>query len=177
MFAHLENACSWLSFASLRLSTQRVFLCQRYNDAMATIRRIPSIEHNFQLVITRVYEDGDQELLEDEEESAFFCCLSISRPSLFHKPTKNAYSSLVRNLSFVQARVMANQPFSGAIFKATLMNSMNLLPPGRTRPQRLSSRHACTAPCMSASISQLRTIYRTKIWPNLYGSAFFPPSI
>jgi len=64
---------------------------------MATIRRIPSIEHNFQLVITRVYEDGDQELLEDEEESAFFCCSSISRPSPFHKPTKNVYSSLVRN--------------------------------------------------------------------------------
>ncbi|KAI0284219.1 VID27 cytoplasmic protein [Russula aff. rugulosa BPL654] len=40
-----------------------------YNDAMATIRRIPSVEHNFQLVITRVYEDGDQELLEDEEET------------------------------------------------------------------------------------------------------------
>jgi hypothetical protein len=36
---------------------------------MATIRRVPSVEHNFQLVITRVYEDGDQELLEDEEES------------------------------------------------------------------------------------------------------------
>jgi VID27 N-terminal region len=36
---------------------------------MATIRRVPSMEHNFQLVITRVYEDGDQELLEDEDES------------------------------------------------------------------------------------------------------------
>ena len=36
---------------------------------MATIRRVPSVEHNFQLVITRVYEDCDQELLEDEEES------------------------------------------------------------------------------------------------------------
>ncbi|KAH9077179.1 VID27 cytoplasmic protein [Lactarius deliciosus] len=40
-----------------------------YNDAMATIRRVPSVEHNFQLVITRVYEEGDQELLEDEEET------------------------------------------------------------------------------------------------------------
>ncbi|KAL6309693.1 VID27 cytoplasmic protein [Sparassis latifolia] len=40
-----------------------------YNDAMATIRRVPSLEHNFQLVITRVFEDGDQELLEDEEET------------------------------------------------------------------------------------------------------------
>ena len=38
---------------------------------MATIRRVPSVEHNFQLVITRVYEEGDQELLEDEEESTF----------------------------------------------------------------------------------------------------------
>ncbi|KAI0699460.1 VID27 cytoplasmic protein [Cytidiella melzeri] len=40
-----------------------------YNDAMATIRRVPSIDHHFQLVITRVYEDGDQELLEDEDET------------------------------------------------------------------------------------------------------------
>jgi hypothetical protein len=36
---------------------------------MATIRRIPSVEHNFQLVITRVYDEGDQDLLEDEEET------------------------------------------------------------------------------------------------------------
>ena len=32
---------------------------------MATIRRIPSVEHNFQLVVTRVYEE--EELLEDED--------------------------------------------------------------------------------------------------------------
>ena len=41
----------------------------RYNDAMATIRRVPHLDHNFQLVVTRVYEEGDQELLEDEDES------------------------------------------------------------------------------------------------------------
>ncbi|KIK94690.1 hypothetical protein PAXRUDRAFT_827728 [Paxillus rubicundulus Ve08.2h10] len=40
-----------------------------FNEAIATIRRVPSHEHNFQLVITRVYEDGDQELLEDEDET------------------------------------------------------------------------------------------------------------
>ncbi|KAF9268033.1 VID27 cytoplasmic protein [Marasmius fiardii PR-910] len=40
-----------------------------YPEAMATVRRVPSVEHNFQLVITRVYEEGDQELLEDEEET------------------------------------------------------------------------------------------------------------
>jgi VID27 N-terminal region len=49
-----------------------IFLSDSFNDAMATIRRVPSVEHNFQLVITRVYEEGDQELLEDEEESASF---------------------------------------------------------------------------------------------------------
>ena len=42
---------------------------QSYPEAMATVRRIPSVEHNFQLVITRVYEEGDQEILEDEDES------------------------------------------------------------------------------------------------------------
>ncbi|KAI0938089.1 hypothetical protein AcV7_003377 [Taiwanofungus camphoratus] len=36
---------------------------------MATIRRVPSLDHNFQLVITRVYAEGEQELLEDEEET------------------------------------------------------------------------------------------------------------
>ncbi|KAF9453087.1 VID27-domain-containing protein [Macrolepiota fuliginosa MF-IS2] len=40
-----------------------------YNEAMVTIRRVPSLEHNFQLVATKVYEEGDQELLEDEEET------------------------------------------------------------------------------------------------------------
>ncbi|KAF8974505.1 VID27 cytoplasmic protein [Flammula alnicola] len=40
-----------------------------YNDCMATIRRLPSVEHNFQLVITKVYEEGDQDLLEDEDET------------------------------------------------------------------------------------------------------------
>jgi hypothetical protein len=36
---------------------------------MITIRRVPSLEHNFQLVVTKVYDEGDQELLEDEDES------------------------------------------------------------------------------------------------------------
>ncbi|KAK7470575.1 Vacuolar import and degradation protein 27 [Stygiomarasmius scandens] len=40
-----------------------------YNEAMATIRRAPAAEHNFELVITRVYEEGDQELLEDDSET------------------------------------------------------------------------------------------------------------
>lgn len=64
-----------------------VLCCDRYNDAMATIRRVPSVEHHFQLVITRVYEEGDEELFEGEEESAFglrsFIC-SFSWTDLDH---------------------------------------------------------------------------------------------
>jgi len=41
----------------------------RYNECMATVRRLPAVEHNFELVITKVLEDGDQDLLGDEDES------------------------------------------------------------------------------------------------------------
>ena len=50
-----------------------------YNDCMATIRRLPSVEHNFQLVITKVYEDGDQDLLQDEDESEHLSANTILR--------------------------------------------------------------------------------------------------
>lgn len=53
----------------------------RYNEAIATIRRVPALDHNFQLVITRVYEDGDQELLEDEDESVFLLVYTMSNAS------------------------------------------------------------------------------------------------
>lgn len=51
--------------ATMSFTAHRTF---RFNEAMATIRRSPA-EHHFHLVITRVFEDGDQELLEDEAES------------------------------------------------------------------------------------------------------------
>ena len=37
-----------------------------YKDASISIRRT-STEHNFQLVVTRVFEEGEQELLEEDE--------------------------------------------------------------------------------------------------------------
>lgn len=52
---------------------------------MATIRRVPSVEHHFQLVITRVLAEGEEELLEDEDES-----MSHSR----------LYRSLIDSVSF-----------------------------------------------------------------------------
>ena len=36
---------------------------------MATVRKAPSVEHNFQLVITRVFEEGEEDILEEEDES------------------------------------------------------------------------------------------------------------
>lgn len=39
---------------------------------MATVRKAPSIEHNFQLVITRVFEEGEEDILEEEDESESF---------------------------------------------------------------------------------------------------------
>jgi VID27 PH-like domain len=98
-------------------------------------------------------------------------------PLTLPKPTKSAYSLSVRNWNSVPARAMASRPFSGAICKAMSTNFMNSLLPERMRPRRLSSRRACTAPCMNASIRQVRTIYEMKIWPNLCGSMFpcLPP--
>lgn len=41
-----------------------------YKDAIATIRRTTT-EHNYQLVITRAYEEGEEQLLEEDEESEY----------------------------------------------------------------------------------------------------------
>ncbi|KAG5220695.1 VID27 cytoplasmic protein [Salix suchowensis] len=64
-----SRECMWL-YTQLPLDRHRSSLC-RFNDAMITIRRVPTVEHNFQLVVTRVYEEGDEDLLEDEDESEF----------------------------------------------------------------------------------------------------------
>ena len=42
-----------------------------YNDAMATVRKASSVDHNFQLVITRVFEEGEEDILEEEDESTY----------------------------------------------------------------------------------------------------------
>lgn len=39
-----------------------------YKDAVATIRRTQT-EHNYQLVVTRAYDEGEQQLLDEDEES------------------------------------------------------------------------------------------------------------
>ncbi|EPQ59431.1 VID27-domain-containing protein [Gloeophyllum trabeum ATCC 11539] len=66
-----------------------------YNDAMATIRRVPSVEHNFQLVITRVYEEGDQELLEDEEETDEERVFLISEELEFHSGERDGEPTFI----------------------------------------------------------------------------------
>ncbi|KAH8830526.1 VID27 cytoplasmic protein-domain-containing protein [Flagelloscypha sp. PMI_526] len=39
-----------------------------FNEAIATIRR-STVEHHFELVVTRVFDSGDQELVEEDEET------------------------------------------------------------------------------------------------------------
>lgn len=89
-----------------------------YNEAIATIRRVPSLEHNFQLVINRVYEEGDQELLGDEDESAT-CYIYILFEYLLTvlQPTKRRSSLSVRSSSFdlVQEKPQKRPPLFGVI--------------------------------------------------------------
>jgi hypothetical protein len=41
-----------------------------FKDAVATIRRT-GVEYQYQLVVTRAYEEGEEQLLDDDAESAF----------------------------------------------------------------------------------------------------------
>lgn len=144
----------------------------RYNDAMATIRRFPSMEHNFQLVITRVYEDGDQEFLEDEEESesnlAYLFILSTYN-SIF-QPMKSESFSFPRNSSFGQARRRVVPLSYGAIYMAASMSSGSMLHLVLTNLRALSLRHACTVPCMSANIRRALIVAKMLIWKSSFGS-------
>lgn len=87
-----------------------------YNEAIATIRRVPSLEHNFQLVINRVYEEGDQELLGDEDESATYYILFESLLTVLQL-TRRRSSLSVRSSSFdlVQEKPQKRPPLFGVI--------------------------------------------------------------
>lgn len=63
-----ECMCVNSSSCYLRSTLNLLF---RYNDAMATVRKAPSVEYNYQLVITRVFEEGEEDILEEEDESAW----------------------------------------------------------------------------------------------------------
>lgn len=41
-----------------------------FKDAVATIRRT-GVEHQYQLVVTRAYEEGEEQLLEEDAESRY----------------------------------------------------------------------------------------------------------
>lgn len=40
-----------------------------YQNAMATIRRVMTTDFHFQLVVTRVFEEGEELLLDEDDES------------------------------------------------------------------------------------------------------------
>jgi hypothetical protein len=120
----------------------------RYNEAMATVRRHPSVEHQFSLVITRVYEEGDQELLEDEDESEWHPPSYRVYSDHGVQPMKKGHSSSDKSFNSGPANTKDSPALSGAIFMATSMNFTNLwLPTPMSRP-RLSLKSACIEPCM-----------------------------
>jgi len=45
---------------------------------MAAVRRVLNHEHHFELVITRVYEEGEEQLLEEDDECESSLCLAAS---------------------------------------------------------------------------------------------------
>ena len=56
---------------------------------MATVRKAPSIEYNFQLVITRVFEEGEEDILEEEDESE---SSYIGHIRVYMRVSRSAYS-------------------------------------------------------------------------------------
>jgi len=132
---------------------------------MATIRRIPSVDHNFQLVVTRVYEEGDQELLEDEDESRSppypYPLLRFAHP-LIKQPT-SAYFSSGRSWSSGLVKPKANPLSCGAIWKAELTSSSSSWQLGRTKQHKRFSRRACTGRCMKENTRQRLIVSPTLI--------------
>lgn len=57
-----------------------------YKDALATIRRT-STPHNYQLVVTRAFEEGEEQLLEGDEESEDERSFLIDENLCFHAST------------------------------------------------------------------------------------------
>lgn len=146
---------------------------------MITIRRVPSLEHNFQLVVTKVYDEGDQELLEDEDESEpFTSILNLPTQTEFIKqPTRKDHSSSVKNSSSEQTQPMANPLSFGVISTATLMSSSSLSPPERMPLLKPSSRLACTALCMKGNTGEVRSKPKIPIWKSSFGSALILPFV
>lgn len=46
-------------------------LISSYQNAMATIRRVMTTDFHFQLVVTRVFEEGEELLLDEDDESSY----------------------------------------------------------------------------------------------------------
>jgi VID27 N-terminal region len=61
------NACE-LTF-DIRLLRRAYLIVQSYQNAMATIRRVMTTDFHFQLVVTRVFEEGEELLLDEDDES------------------------------------------------------------------------------------------------------------
>lgn len=125
---------------------------------MATIRRVPSLDHNFQLVITRVYAEGEQELLEDEEESELIPLLCRSLQLTPFQLMRSACSLSAKSSSSVLLLLKTAPASYGAIWRETSTNFTTLWHPGRTSRPGHSLKRACIGQCTSASTRRMQTI-------------------
>lgn len=58
------------------VSSSRAWLIRSFPDAVVTIRRT-GVEFQYQLVVTRAYEEGEEQLLEDDAESRSFVDIGL----------------------------------------------------------------------------------------------------
>lgn len=60
-------------------------LTSSFKDAVATIRRT-GVEHQYQLVVTRAYEEGEEQLLEEDAESeSYIRCTARKRYNKYQR--------------------------------------------------------------------------------------------
>lgn len=88
-----------------------------FKDAVATIRRT-GVEFQYQLVVTRAYEEGEEQLLEEDAESELFVIVTSQTLKLTLQPTTSAYSSSTRRLDSVLVRSTVTRLALGAISAA-----------------------------------------------------------
>ncbi|CAK5262685.1 unnamed protein product [Mycena citricolor] len=149
------NACGYFRAMDMH---QAECGTSRYNDAMATIRRVSAVEHHFQLVITRVYEEGDQELLEDEDET-----------------DEEKTFLIAEELEFRTGETDGEPHFIWRDLQGDVDEFYEYVAVGTNAPTRAFFETACTEPCMSASIRLAQTISAIRIWRSLYSSV--PPIV
>lgn len=79
-----------------------------YQNAMATIRRVMTTEFHFQLVVTRVFEEGEELLLDEDDESKLANALVLYKTD--HSPADQERSFLIDEALAFRSSSFEGQP-------------------------------------------------------------------